>query len=195
MTAGWLAVLLAFSLTQVSLYRLTAREVAKISFLYVPALCVAFAVAEIAKQWMVDIGLRWWLGLTITFAGYLGGEFISLLLRGWRLVNPVDGNPFWEWRRANPRKLRRRIPSFFAFSFVFAMLSWLRLAPEAPFVDISVFIMVYSVAQVFLLGLCAGIREKLLLADVPKAMEGLPVLFVSVALLLLVLEGIMRRFF
>ena len=171
----WLAILIALTVIQIQLYQFSPKSLARISFTYGSIVCLGLFVSGVTRNIFIKIGLEWWVNVIIPFIGYVLGEFFSLIFRD--VLKEIG-------------KKKQVLPSFFSFSLMYLMPAWLFFEDHFLFSFSEPFILipVLSLVSVFLLFVLSGIKERLLLVDLPKEMEGLPILLISAALLLMAIS-------
>ena len=86
------------------------------------------------------------------------------------------------------------LPSFFAFSVIYVMLLWASETKTVSFYQASLQMFGLSSFSVLLSVILIGMAERVFLSDVAKQWQGLPILLISGAILLLVFSGILKNF-
>ncbi len=171
----WFGLLLVLSLIQSRLYLLSVSKLVRLSVPYFAALALGLFAAEALQNFFLAINLDWWLGVVSAFGAFLIGEIFSLSFR--------------EEEKMIKRK-GQKVPSFFAFSVLFVALAWASEIQPSFLRSIQTRIAFISMASLILTIVLTGVRDRLVLSDVPKNLQGLPIILISAALLLLSLYGL-----
>lgn len=170
----WFAALLILGLIQLGLYQISVARLVKASLLYGALLFMGLCLSELLRRIFWSLELEWWLPVVTVLVAYLLGEWTSVLF----------SVRFRELKRS-----KQSAPSFSTLSLFFVMLAWLDRGHYFAFGKACLIMLLLSGVGVSLLIVLAGILERLEMSEVQKDWEGLPILILSAALLLIVLHG------
>ena len=170
----WPALLLALSLMQIRFYEASTRKLLRVAIYFWAILYWQLWISELISRVFSMIDLEWWSGVAVSFVGFLTGELCHIFFQREDQVIPKKGQVF---------------PSFFTFSSIYLMLAWLVLTPPLLLGQAHIHIILISLLSVLLTIILSGISERLILSDVPRNWQGLPILLVSASILLMALYG------
>ena len=164
----WFFVLLILSLAQVTLYRISVQAFVQIALRLWLVMVVGLLASEFIWRVFLEIGMEWWLPVTIPFLTYVLGESFPFV---------------FGYSKDEIEKKNRPTPSLISFSVVFISIAWFSRALSPSFSEAYAEIILLVSISVFLTTLLVGIEERLLLLDIPKRLEGFPILLIVTALL------------
>lgn len=176
----WIPILITFSVLQNRFYELRTKKFVDIAIAFWAFVYLELWITELIRIVFSYIDLEWWIGVSVLFVGFLVGEF---------------GNLLFEREGKSVRRKWQTLPSFFSFCAIFIMLAWIYETNSAFSFEVThIQILVVSVLSVFLTVILTAISDRLLLSDVPKAWQGLPILLITALILIILLFGIVKNF-
>lgn len=171
----WFFILLILSVAQIEFYRFSVRSFVRIAPRLWLVVSLGLLVCEMIRWAFLEIGLEWWLPVIIPFAAYILGEFFPFV---------------FNYPKDELSKKDRTLPSVFSFSLVFISIAWFAESLDISFAEAYIKVLIVSSAAILLPTVLGGIHERLFLLDLPRQLEGFPILLISAALLLLSLYGL-----
>ena len=170
----WFFILLVLSVAQIEFYRFSVPSFIRIAPRLWLVISLCLLVCEAIRRAFIEIGLEWWSAVMIPFTAYILGEFF----------------PFaFDYPKDEVSKKDRAFPSLLSFSLVFISVAWLAESLDTLFFEAYAKALLISSVSILLSVILSGIHERLLLLNLPKRLEGFPVLLISAALLLISLYG------
>ncbi|MBI4387434.1 MAG: hypothetical protein HY582_00120 [Candidatus Omnitrophica bacterium] len=175
----WFFILIILSLAQVAFYHISIQSFLRIA----PRLWLAMVTGLLASGfvWRVflEIGMERWLAVIIPFLAYVLGEFF----------------PFaFDYPKDEIGRKHRSTPSLISFSVVFISIAWFSDALSASFSEAYTKTILLISASILLTILLVGTQERLFLLNVPKQLEGFPILLIVTALLWISFYGFVLMF-
>ena len=176
----WSVILILFSILQNRFYKFKTKNFVDLAVPFWAFIYLELWISELIRRVFSYIDLEWWIGVAGVFTGFLIGEL---------------GNILFEREGKFVMRKWQSLPSFFSFCAIYVMLAWIYESNSAlSFQAVQLHILIISISSVFLTIILTAISDRLLLSDVPKIWQGLPILLVTAIIFLTLLLGIVKNF-
>lgn len=167
----WCASLLLLCIIQVWFYHSSPKKILNACIFYWASIYLSLLACEFVRKAFMEFQIDWWISVVACLTALMIGESAHVLSSS--IGKSID-------------KKRQSLPSFFSLSSLYAVLVWLNLDHFSFFFQSQVEMVTVAALSFLFLLILSGIQERLRLYEVPKYLQGLPILIVSAAIFLLI---------